>query len=197
MLVNEKRGDLLKWRNKIMRKLNKIFGFSLIELMVAVAVFGIVLAYAMPSFSTWVQDSKTRTIAESMQNGIRLAQAEAVNKGRQVAFFVTNVQPSANAAATTTGSNWGVRVVVPTQADASGYLQGAVLNGEAGNVVVTASVAEIRFNSIGRLTNSPSLVTYNITNSKGVRPLRVVVSSSGSVRMCDPSKSVATAADGC
>lgn len=180
-----------------MKKINKNFGFSLIELMVAVTVFGLIAAYAIPSFSTWIQDSKTRTVAESLQNGIRLAQTEAVNKGRQVAFFVTNAQPSAGAVATTVGSNWGVRVVVPTQVDASGYLHGAVLNGEGGSVVVTADVAEIRFNSIGRLTNSTSVVNYNIVNSNGLRPLRVVVTSAGSVKMCDPAKNIATAADGC
>lgn len=172
-------------------------GFSLIELMVVITVLGIVMAFGLPNFANWIQDSKTRTIAESLQNGIRLAQAEAVNKGRQVAFFVTSAQPSATAAATTIGSNWGVRVAVPTQADASGYIQGAVLNGTGGSVVVTADVAEIRFNSIGRLTNSTRLVNYNIVNSKGARPLRVVVTSSGSVRMCDPSKNLSTAPDGC
>lgn len=180
-----------------MKSIKNNLGFSLIELMVTVAVFGLISAYAIPSFGTWIQDSKTRTIAESLQNGIRLAQTEAVNKGRQVAFFVTNVQPSATAAATTVGSNWGVRVVVPTQVDAGGYLQGAVLNGEAGSVVVTADVAEIRFNSIGRLTSSTTAVKYNITNPKGARSLRVVVTSAGSVRMCDPDKNIATAADGC
>ena len=181
----------------VMKKLNKNLGFSLVELMVVVAVLGVMMVTAIPSFSSWIQDSKTRTVTESLQNGIRLARTEAVNKGRQVAFFVTNDQPSATAAASLTGSNWGVRVVVPTQVDANGYLQGAVLNGQGGSVVVTASVAEIRFNSIGRLTNSAGLVTYNITNSKGTRPLRVVVSSSGSVRMCDPSKNFSTAPDGC
>ena len=180
-----------------MKNVNKNLGFSLIELMVTITVFGLIAAYAIPSFSTWIQDSKTRTIAESLQNGIRLAQTESVNKGRQVAFFVTDSQPSSTAIATKVGSNWGVRVVVPTQADADGYLQGAVLNGEGGSVVVTADVEEIRFNSIGRLANSASLVNYNIVNSKGVRPLRVVVTSAGSVRMCDPTKSIATAADGC
>lgn len=184
-------------QQKFMTKLNKNIGFSLIELMVAMVVLGIIMLYAIPGFGTWIQDSKTRTMADSLQNGIRLAQAEAVNKSRQVAFFVTNVAPSAAAAATLIGSNWGVRVVNPTQADADGYIQGAVLAGEGGDVVVTASVAEIRFNSIGRLTNSASVVTYNITNTKGARSLRVVVSSSGSIRMCDPSKSIATAPDGC
>lgn len=180
-----------------MKNINNNLGFSLIELMVAITVFGLIAAYAIPSFSSWIQDTKTRTITESLQNGIRLAQTEAVNKGRQVAFFVTNVQPSSAAAATTTGSNWGIRVVVPTQADTDGYLQGALLNGEGGSVLVTADVAEIRFNSIGRLVNSAASVNYNITNTKGTRPLRVVVSSAGSVRMCDPAKSIAAAADGC
>jgi type IV fimbrial biogenesis protein FimT len=172
-------------------------GFSLIELMVVIAVLGIVTAYGLPSFGTWIQDSKTRTIAESLQNGIRIARAEAVNRGRMVDFFVTSAQPTATATATTIGSNWVVKVNTPTQADASGYIQGAMLSGTGGSVVVTADVATITFNSIGRLTSSPSLVNYNIVNSKGDRPLRVVVTSSGSVRMCDPSKNLSTAPDGC
>lgn len=181
-----------------MQKIYRNLGFSLIELMVAVSVLGIIVMYAMPSFGIWVQNTKTRTLAESLQNGIRLAQVEAVNRGRQVAFFVTDAEPSATALAATVGSNWGIRVVVPTQADTNaGFVQGAALKGTGGTVVVTASSAEIRFNSIGRLTNSPSRVVYNVRNAKGDRKLDVIVSSSGSVRMCDPDKAIATNADGC
>jgi len=181
-----------------MQRMKKNLGFSLIELMVGIAVLGIVAVLAMPTFSAWIQNSKTRTVAESLQNGIRAAQAEAVSTGRQVVFFVTDVQPSLGAAATLVGTNWGIRsVTIGDPNTPERYIQGAVLAGQGGAVVVTTSSAEIRFNSIGRLTNSPSRVIYNVTNAKGSRRLDVIVSSSGSVRMCDPDKSIATAADGC
>ncbi len=174
-------------------------GFTLIETMIVVTVLAIIAAFSAPIFATWMQDSRTRTVAESLQNGIRLAQSEAVNKGRQVAFYVTTESPSANAAAESAGSNWGVRVVAPTQADVNnGYIQGAVLKADGGaTVMVNTTNPEIRFNSIGRLVNTASQVTYNITNSKGARKLNVRVSSAGSVRMCDPDKVISSSADGC
>jgi type IV fimbrial biogenesis protein FimT len=181
-----------------MQNFRKFSGFSLIELMIGIAVLSIVAVVGIPSFSTWMQDTKTRTIAESLQNGVRLAQVEALNKGRRVVFFITDEVPSASAVASNVGGNWGVRSMKLTPAnEVEEFIQGAVLDGQGGNVVVTASSAEIRFNSIGRLTNTASRVIYEIRNSKGSRRLNVVVSNSGSVRMCDPDRSITTAADGC
>lgn len=180
-----------------MQNIRKFSGFSLIELMIGILVLSVIAAVGIPNFSNWVQDTKTRTAAESLQTGVRLAQAEAVNSGRQVVFFITDTEPTIDAVATTVGSNWGIRSIKLAQNEPEKFIQGAVLDGQTGDVVVTASSAELRFNSIGRLTNTASRVTFDVRNSKGSRRLNVVVSNSGSVRMCDPDKSIATAADGC
>jgi len=73
-------------------------GFSLIELMVTISVMALLLAAAVPSFGPWVANSRVRSTAESLQNGIRLAQTEAVRRNRQVAFTFTNETPSLTAA---------------------------------------------------------------------------------------------------
>ncbi|HSH71738.1 MAG TPA: GspH/FimT family pseudopilin [Methylophilaceae bacterium] len=173
-------------------------GFSLIELMIVITIIGIGLAAGVPEFGRWLQDAKTRTIAEGLQNGIRLAQTEAVRQGRQVTFFLTDAEPAIAAPTSSAGRNWGINVMTlgnPTLA--ASFVRGASMFGEAGTATVNASNAAIRFNSIGRLASPLAPVTYQINNSGGNRSLSVTVSTAGSVRMCDPSRSRASSADGC
>lgn len=61
-------------------------GFSLIELMIGIVVLAIALAVGMPSYSQWIQNSQIRNAAESIQNGMQRARAEAVTRNTNVAF---------------------------------------------------------------------------------------------------------------
>jgi len=61
-------------------------GFSLVELIVGMAILGVLLAIAMPAFSNWLRNAKVRTAAESVQNGLQLARAEAVRRNTTVGF---------------------------------------------------------------------------------------------------------------
>ena len=63
-------------------------GFTIIELMIALAVVGILFAVGFPSMSAWLQNSNIRAAAEGGLNGMQLARAEAVrrNAGVQLAF---------------------------------------------------------------------------------------------------------------
>lgn len=176
-------------------------GFSLVEMMVTIAVFGVLIAAAAPSVSTMILDAQTRTVAESLQNALRLAQAEAVKRSRQVEFFLTNATPAMGAAPSATGKNWGVQELSLTNlATPVELIQADSFAGSSGNVALAASSGTVRFNSIGRVTNPAATVTFNLSNpsASGTRSYRVLVTLSGAIRMCDPSKTRSvTNPDGC
>ena len=86
--------------------------FTLVELIVTVAIMAILAALATPSMIGWVRNNKIRTVSDSLQNGLRLAQAEATRRSRQVVFSLTNDKPTASGyTAATNGSNWAINTV--------------------------------------------------------------------------------------
>ncbi len=57
-------------------------GFTLIELMVALAIVALLLLLGMPSFTTFLRNSEIRSTSESLVNGLRAASAEAANRNQ-------------------------------------------------------------------------------------------------------------------
>lgn len=82
-------------------------GLTLVELLVTVTLLVILLFLAAPNFITWINNTRVRTVAEVLQNGVRFAQAEAIRRNRSVVFYLTNAEPSLAAAAVANGTNWG------------------------------------------------------------------------------------------
>jgi type IV fimbrial biogenesis protein FimT len=169
-------------------------GFTLIELMITIAILGIVIALGVPSYSTWIQNTQIRSSAESIQNGLQLARAEAVRRNVQVQFVLTDDPPTvANVGSvtlSTSGRNWLVRVYQSGGAySASDFIQGRARSEGSTNATVTAGQSNITFTSLGRLP--PPVPTSDIliditTSAAGVRNLRIVIRPGGLIRMCDP-----------
>ena len=204
----------------------RVAGFTIIEMMVTLVLLGILLALAMPSFTTWVRNSKLRAVGDSLQNGLRLAQTEATRRNRQVVFTLTNDKVTASTAADHTaaanGNFWSLATVQAYASDAFAFIESGVLTDVASGVQVTGPAA-ICFSAMGRLVANPSpgitgascssppaptppatsaMLTYDISFADAVsgvdRPMRVTVALGGQVRMCDPAKALgSTNPDGC
>ena len=142
-------------------------GFTLIELVVTLAIAAILIVVALPGLSTWMRNARLRTSAELIQNGLRTAQAEALKQGRQTAFALTASQVlpaqfNANAppAAVANGAYW-YAVSVPflqNHVDAATNVpeQFVLLAaGEAGSSMQGVAVTgpkTVCFSSYGRVT---------------------------------------------
>jgi type IV fimbrial biogenesis protein FimT len=186
-------------------------GFTLVELVVTFALVALLTMLAVPSFTTWIQNTKVRAVADSLQTGVRLAQTEAVRRNQQVVLSLTNATPGLGVAAASNGSNWSAQTVAQFGGTAT-FIQGGALADMASGVSINSSINAICFNSNGRMvTNASSTgvpgascaatgpATFDITRTSADRRLRVIVQLGGQVHMCDPDRPTlsSTSPDGC
>jgi type IV fimbrial biogenesis protein FimT len=169
----------------------KELGLTLVELLVTIAVIGVLATLAIPSYQDWVQNNRTRNAAESIQTGIQLARGEAVKRNAQVQFDLRG----ANSAWTVCTSP-AVPGACPNPDNGTTVQSRAASEGSSANVTVAASVASpYVFNSLGILTPAPAGgdVTIDVDNTAATdsRALRIVIGVGGSSRMCDPALPVA------
>lgn len=177
-------------------------GISMIEVVVTIAIMGILMAAAMPSVGDWIRNSKVRNTAESIQNGLQAARMEAVRLNRPVTFSLVSNLTSSCALSSSSGS-WVVSQEVPTSrchespsttTSPMVVAKGSVADGGGATVTATnaASTAatSITFNGFGQIANAATATAIRriaVTSSDGTSYVRrVEVSLGGIGRLCDP-----------
>ena len=91
-------------------------GFTLVELMVTVAVAAVVLALAVPSFQTTLRNHRLTTYANEFIAALNLARTEAIRRGKAVVLC-----KSANGSSCQTGgNNWEIGWIAFVDSDPSG-----------------------------------------------------------------------------
>lgn len=184
-------------------------GFTLIEMVIALVIFGFLLMAAMPGMQEWFANARIRGASESMQNGIQTARAEAIRRNRPVTFWLVHNDDLntflASCSLSSTGTAWVVSVNDPGGScdDAPSLTTTPMIvtgrtAGDAGEkVTVTAlqtdastPASSITFNGFGTVTNANAIARIDIESAgaeSGARALRIAISPSGTARMCDPS----------
>lgn len=85
-------------------------GFTLIELMVTIAVAAIVLTIAVPSFESAINNGRLTSAANEMMGALQSARAEAIRHNKRAAFCLSKTSntavPSCLAANATDANGW-------------------------------------------------------------------------------------------
>jgi type IV fimbrial biogenesis protein FimT len=141
-------------------------GFTLVELMVTVAVLAIVAALAVPSFTTIMHRNRLTTAANEMVGALQGARMEAIRRNRRAVLC-----PSTDGLACN-GDDW-TRLIVFVDADLDGAVDAGELVRDAqlsrAGTGITASSANNRiwFGSDGRVsTGAAATAAISVVSSK-------------------------------
>ncbi|HEX4859019.1 MAG TPA: GspH/FimT family pseudopilin [Usitatibacteraceae bacterium] len=117
-------------------------GFTLLEVMIVLAVVGILAAVAVPNFSAFVKSSRLRSATSGLYEAMVLARSEAIKRG-------------ANVTVSPTGGEWGKGWSV--------VVGGTTLqrwDPEAGVSFDDATPGDIVYGLNGRIGGTREIVTY-------------------------------------
>jgi type IV fimbrial biogenesis protein FimT len=179
-------------------------GFSLIELMIGLAIITILLVLGLPAFHIFLQNTQIRNAAETTLAGITLARVEAVRRNATVRFqLVSNL--TSGCALSASSLDWvvsqadpsGACDAVPSETVAPQIIQKKSAREGSSNVTVaTTGGSTLVFNALGRVAGG-GITVLDFSNTNGtcehvdavngtMRCLRILVSVGGQVKMCDP-----------
>lgn len=173
-------------------------GFSIVELMIAVAIVGILFSLAIPAFNVYMGNTQLRATAETFNNGLQSAKAFAASRNTPVELILTNSGDIANlttAEAVTLAAGWMIRTTDRTQ-----FIEGKNPDegkrGTNNNTQISGTVGSVTFTPLGSTTLAAGAV-FSFTNptlgncasdtpAGQVRCLNVIVTTTGRVKLCDP-----------
>ena len=143
--------------------MKKNSGFTLLELIIAMALVSIVVAFAIPSMTTFTQNDRLTTNINSLIGHLAYARSEAVKRSQQVSVCASND-------AATCSGGWDDGWIVYIDADNNNSF-------DAGEEVIRAQQA-LGGNNTLTATGIGTQITYD---NRGF----VNAASVGSLQLCD------------
>jgi len=166
--------------------MKKYSGFTLLELMVTIAIVGIVTALAIPSMSTFIKNDRLVSQINTLVSHLALARSEAVLRNQQVILCASD--NSSTATPSCSGTDWSAGWIVFIDADNdSGFTAGETIVRaqpalEGGNTLNSAIGSSVTYDSRG-FAAAGSAGTFSLCDDRGVNFLKSIsISNTGRVR---------------
>ncbi|MBN3562478.1 GspH/FimT family pseudopilin [Aliamphritea spongicola] len=140
-------------------------GFTLLELMVAIAILGILLGIGIPSYNAMTESTRLRSVTHNLTTAAQLARSEAINRRDTTAVCRANVGFTACSFANDWSNGWvvveqtGANLQVAADVD-------VIRTWDAVDIVVSGAVNGFVFNRSGRATTTGQLRVQNDTDSR-------------------------------
>jgi type IV fimbrial biogenesis protein FimT len=187
-------------------------GFSIVELVVTVALLALILGLAIPSIGTWMDNTRIRNTTEALQNGLLTARMEAIRRNQNISFYLVTLNDAGaldnTCALSTDSGSWVISVSSPagqcasvrSTTEAPMLVESRTVKDGGDGVKVTADNSTVTFNGFGRIVSAAggSITQIDVTGPNDdtqYRNLRVNLTAAGAVRMCDPSVPTTATAD--
>ncbi|OYT92087.1 MAG: pilus assembly protein [Burkholderiales bacterium PBB3] len=168
-------------------------GFTLIELLVVIAIAAILVALAVPAFTTLVRSTNVASAVNTFLSDTRFARSEAIRLGGTVTMCRSSDPEAASpdcGSGSTVGweSGWIIFLdqnrdgTVDANADES--LDDRVLRiqapiGTIGSIYEAGAATKLKFTSTGRLLNTSSATTVTFGGSYDLALIRKICISLG------------------
>lgn len=173
-----------------------INGFTLVELLIVIAVLAVVISIAIPSFREQIRNSQSVAQAENLVTALNYARSEAVKRARRVSVCAS--QDSVTCSGAWTGGWIAFIDSAATDVAAAPVITTAatdilkVWQGTEANSIVTVSNSKtfVRFTStgtLGRVDNNQIIITSKINQctKQAAREIKVGLSGMVSMRQID------------
>jgi type IV fimbrial biogenesis protein FimT len=157
--------------------------FTLVELVVVLAITAIFLTVAVPSFIEFIQNNRVSTLTNELTSMIQIARMEAIKRG-----FPVSVCPAGSAQLTSCGGqgNWQMGWIVFLDRNNTGAPQAVsdIIKGspvDTANVTIVGDVGVLTFDNNGFLMTPSANFNLRPETCSGAHQNQVTVSASGQV----------------
>lgn len=168
-------------------------GFTLVELVIAMVVFGILVTIAVPSYTSMMDSIRVKRAADAVNAFLINAKSEAIKRNQTV----TVVFQTSNSNAT-----WCAGMATISDCDCTGADNTKLCRLEGVDRVLTGSASYKNMLLTNSAGNSADGTDFSFTPNRGTvdagsvqvqskngLQVRVVVSGTGRIRLCSPSGS--------
>ena len=152
-----------------LRGLNE-YGFSMAELLVVVAVVGIITALATPYFMSYLQSASLKAAAQELASIVSGARQLAIARNTNVCVALSGNQALYKTGVSTACGGGTTYLGAGTRGDGTMLLDN--------NMTITGTTASVVFSSLGVAVTAGTYTVHNPTTGNN---LSVVVSSTGRV----------------